>query len=143
VGPGAGACRPSALQRVGGSFCYMKPGCVTLPVLNLAYFSTLALITATASLYSANNQSFPFLFLLSGADVADGLDDAMSPTISRLTIILLLFLPFFLLSPNTRAQLPPAIPLAVRSPYLNCWLHNATLGQAWPTTFSHSQVCHP
>jgi hypothetical protein len=76
----------------------------------------------------------------------------MSLTISRLTIFLLLFLSF-LLSPNaTRAQqfsYSPTIPLAVRSPYLNCWLQynrssvTATLGHIWPTTSNFSQVCHP
>jgi hypothetical protein len=72
---------------------------------------------------------------------------------SRLTIILILFLSF-LLSPNARAQLqvgvqqflyPPTIPLAVRSPYLNCWLQynqsfTASFGHTLPTTFNHSQV---
>ncbi|KAF8497617.1 hypothetical protein F5888DRAFT_1613412 [Russula emetica] len=70
----------------------------------------------------------------------------MSLTISRLPIILVLFLSF-LLSPNTRAQelsFTPSFPLAVRSPYLNCWLqfnntYTAGFG-TWPTTFNHSQV---
>ncbi|KAF8491815.1 hypothetical protein F5888DRAFT_1619594 [Russula emetica] len=38
----------------------------------------------------------------------------------------------------------PAVPLAVRSPYLNCWLHDnenvSTSGQTWPTTFNPSQI---
>ncbi|KAI0278703.1 hypothetical protein BGY98DRAFT_505082 [Russula aff. rugulosa BPL654] len=76
----------------------------------------------------------------------------MSLTISRLTIFLLLFLSF-LLSPNTtRAQLnleqisdSPIIPLAVRSPYLNCWLqYNETssrsFGHTWPKTSKLSQT---
>jgi hypothetical protein len=75
----------------------------------------------------------------------------MSLTTSRLTIYLLLFLSF-LVSPNaTRAQqfsYPPTIPLAVRSPYLNCLLQynqtfTTTFGHAWPTTSNLSQVCHP
>jgi hypothetical protein len=91
----------------------------------------------------------PLLFFSSGADVTGGLNNPMSFIISKLTII---FLPLLalLLSRNVRAQatfVPPAIPLAVRSPYLSCWLQNsnpATLfGQTWPTTFNHSQVCHP
>jgi hypothetical protein len=69
-------------------------------------------------------------------------------TISRLTIILLLFLSF-LPSSIIRAQQPflwnpPITPLAVRSPYLNCWAqpNSAGFGQ-WPTTFNHSQVAIP
>ena len=67
--------------------------------------------------------------------------------ISQLTMI---FLPLLalLFSQNVRAQVtfvPPAIPLAVRSPYLNCWLPNVNstiFGQTWPATFvfKHSQV---
>ena len=71
------------------------------------------------------------------------LDDAMPPAISQLTTILLLFL-FFLLSPSTRAQrfvYPPTIPLAVRSPYLNCWLQYSNSFTAFrPTTFNQSEV---
>ena len=62
----------------------------------------------------------------------------------------MIFMPFLalLLSCNVKAQVtfvPPAIPLAVRSPYLNCWLQNGTgalFGQTWPTSLSN-QVCHP
>ena len=69
----------------------------------------------------------------------------MSFITSQLRMMLLLFLtPLF---PNTRAQqtlFPPAIPLAVRSPYLSSWYHitNGTVfGQLWPATFSSpSQV---
>ncbi|KAI0278710.1 hypothetical protein BGY98DRAFT_1186437 [Russula aff. rugulosa BPL654] len=72
----------------------------------------------------------------------------MSFIVSQLTMI---FLPFLalLLSCNVRAQAtstPPAaaIPLSVRSPYLNCWLQqNGNLpifGQTWPTTINDSQV---
>jgi hypothetical protein len=91
----------------------------------------------------------PLLFFLSSADVTSTLNNAMSFILSQLTMI---FLPLLalLLSRNVTAQVtfvPPAVPLAVRSPYLNCWLQdgNATTlyGQTWPTTFNHSQVCHP
>ncbi len=93
---------------------------------------------------------WPFLSLLfqSGADVTDGLNNAMSFIVSRTTMIFLLLLTFHLFC-NVRAQVtfvPPALPLAVRSPYLNCWLQNgngALFGQTWPTTFNHNQVCHP
>jgi hypothetical protein len=73
----------------------------------------------------------------------------MSFILSKLTMI---FLPLLalLLSRNVRAQVtfvPPAVPLAVRSPYLNCWLHHnenvAIYGQTWSSTFNHTQVCHP
>ena len=75
-------------------------------------------------------------------------NNAMSFIVSQLTMV---FLPLLtlILSLNARAQVtfvPPALPLAVRSPYLNCWLFNGTgalFGQTWPTTFNHSQVCHP
>jgi hypothetical protein len=113
----------------------------------ITYCSSIALITANP-LYSASSQPFLLLFFLSGADVADDLDDAMSLTISQLTIVLLLFLSI-LLSPTIRAQqLSPTYPLAVRSPYLNCWLQfnntfSVGFGHTWPTTFNHSQVCHP
>ena len=72
----------------------------------------------------------------------------MSFTISRLTTSLLLLLTL-ILSTKVRAQqtvFPPAIPLAVRSPYLTCWdyLTNGTVfGQTWPTTFNKSMVCRP
>ncbi|KAH9171795.1 hypothetical protein EDB89DRAFT_1886504 [Lactarius sanguifluus] len=57
---------------------------------------------------------------------------------------LLIFL--FFLFYSGRAQqtfFPAAIPLAVRSPYLNCWDHttNGTnLGNLWPTTSDPSQI---
>jgi hypothetical protein len=92
----------------------------------------------------------PLLFFLSGADVTGGsLNNAMSFIVSQLTMV---FLPLLalLLSRNVRAQVtsvPPAVPLAVRSPYLSCWLQNGNettiFGQTWPTTFNRSQVCHP
>ena len=94
----------------------------------------------------ANPSSIVFL---SGADVTGPLNNAMSFIVSQLTMI---FLPLLalLLSRNVTAQVtsvPPAIPLAVRSPYLSCWLQSgnatAAFGQTWPTTFNHSQVCHP
>jgi hypothetical protein len=68
----------------------------------------------------------------------------------RLTMILLLILTL-LLSLNVRAEeyfyfQLPAVPLAVRSPYLNSWLHYngnvSVFGQTWPATFNRSQVCH-
>ena len=63
----------------------------------------------------------------------------------------MILLPLFalLLSHTVRAQqyfLPTAIPLAVRSPYLNCWLQTRSptvFGSTWPTSFNLSQVCHP
>lgn len=92
--------------------------------------------------------SFSISFFLPGPDVTGGLKNAMSLVLSRLTMITLpLFA--FLLSHNVRAQqsfFPPAIPLAVRSPYLNCWLQTGTppvFGATWPTSFNVSQVCHP
>jgi len=72
----------------------------------------------------------------------------MSLIVSRLTIILLPLLAL-LLSHNVTAQqafFPSAIPLAVRSPYLNCWLQSGiapAFGSTWPTTVDISQVCHP
>ncbi|KAF8480056.1 hypothetical protein DFH94DRAFT_692413 [Russula ochroleuca] len=69
----------------------------------------------------------------------------MSFIISRLTMILLLLLAF-LLYPNAKAQqtfFPPAIPLAVRSPYLTCWdylTNGSVFGQIWPTTFNGSMI---
>ena len=84
--------------------------------------------------------------------LSDSLNNATSPFVTRPTTIILLLVTL-LLSPNIRAQkylqaFPtlPAIPLAVRSPYLNSWLNNN--GNAfmnsptWPTTFNCSQVCH-
>ena len=62
-----------------------------------------------------------------------------------MNLILLLTL---LLSPTVRAQqtfFPPAIPLAVRSPYLTCWdylTNGSVFGQVWPTNFD-SKVCRP
>ena len=62
-----------------------------------------------------------------------------------ISFLLLLFT--FLVSRNARAQqtlFPPAIPLAVRSPYLSTWqyLTNGTIiGRTWPTTFNGSSVC--
>ncbi|KAF8491808.1 hypothetical protein F5888DRAFT_1619585 [Russula emetica] len=62
---------------------------------------------------------------------------------------LIIFLPLLalLLSRNVRAQVtfvPFAVPLAVRSPYLNCWLQDGnpatSFGQTWPTTFNYPQV---
>ena len=61
----------------------------------------------------------------------------------------MIFLPplTLLLSHNVRAQVtfvPPEIPLAVHSPYLNCWLPNgfgALFGQTWPTSLAN-QVCY-
>ena len=95
-----------------------------------------------------SKSSFTLYFYLPGLDVTEGLNNAMSFILSRLTTILL---PLFalLLSHNVRAQqafLPSAIPLAVRSPYLNCWLQSGPeplFGSTWPTTFNISQVCHP
>ena len=64
-------------------------------------------------------------------------------------MILILILLAIIVFPIVKAQqtiLPPAIPLAVRSPYLNCWnnhSYNAVIGESWPTTFNDSQVCHP
>ena len=112
-------------------------------------FSSFALCTTTAPLYPASNHSFLLLSLLFGADVFAALDDAMS-LISRLTIILLLSLSF-LHSPTARAQFgvpqflyPPTMPLAVRSPYLNCWLQANMTAVSFvhtlPTTSNYSQV---
>jgi hypothetical protein len=99
-----------------------------------------------STLRVANPSSIVFL---SGADATETLNNAMSFTVSQLAMI---FLPLLalLLSRNVTAQVtsvPPAIPLAVRSPYLSCWLQSgnatAAFGQTWPTTFNRSQVCHP
>ena len=82
-------------------------------------------------------------------DVTGSQNNAMSFIVSQLTMIFLPLL-FLLLSCNVvRAQVtfvPPAVPLAVRSPYLNSWLKNgsaAIFGQTWPTSLNHSQVCRP
>ena len=100
-------------------------------------FSTLRAVNPSSAVF------FP------GADVTGTLNNAMSFIVSQLIMI---FLPFLvlLLSRNVTAQVtsvPPATPLAVRSPYLSCWLQSgnatAAFGQTWPTTFNHSQVCHP
>ncbi|KAH9996278.1 hypothetical protein BJV77DRAFT_942524 [Russula vinacea] len=51
-----------------------------------------------------------------------------------------------LLSLNVKAQqtfFPPAIPLAVRSPYLTCWdylTNGSVFGQTWPTTFNNPMI---
>jgi hypothetical protein len=137
--------RGNHFHSVGGSFALHHI------VVGLTYFSSLALSTATVLLYSQSrvNNSLFLSLLLSGADVAGALNNAMSLSLSRLTTILLLILNL-LLSPNIRAQQflhPPTIPLAVRSPYLNCWLQcNRTLstewGHTWPTNSNISQVCH-
>src|SRR6267154_5413971 len=66
----------------------------------------------------------PLSFFLPGPDVTDRLNNAMSLILSQLTMFLLPLLAL-LLSHNVRAQqpfFPSAIPLAVRSPYLSCWL---------------------
>jgi hypothetical protein len=71
----------------------------------------------------------------------------MSLNVLRLTMI---FLPLvaLLVCRNVRALAPPATPLAVRSPYLNCWVQfsetsASMFGSTWPTTFNSTQVCHP
>jgi hypothetical protein len=69
----------------------------------------------------------------------------MSFIILRLTMILLPLLTL-LLSSNVKAQqtfFPPAVPLAVRSPYLTSWdylTNGSVFGQTWPTTFNNSMV---
>ena len=69
----------------------------------------------------------------------------MSLITSQLKMMLVLFLAL-LFSPDARAQrtfFPPAIPLAVRSPYLSSWDHitNGTVfGQLWPNTYTPNQV---
>jgi len=60
--------------------------------------------------------------------------------------LVLLFLVLFL-NPAARAQqtlFPGAVPLAVRSPYLNCWeplRNSSTFGRSWPMIYDISQVC--
>ncbi|KAH9996263.1 DUF1793-domain-containing protein [Russula vinacea] len=69
----------------------------------------------------------------------------MSIIILRLTMILLPLLTL-LFSHNVKAQqtfFPPAIPLAVRSPYLTSWdslTNGSVFGQTWPTTFNNSMI---
>ena len=81
-------------------------------------------------------------------DTGRSLNNSMSFIVPQLTMFFLPFLALFL-SHNVGAQVtfvPPAVPLAVRSPYLNSWLKNGTaaiFGQTWPTSLNHSQVCHP
>ena len=71
----------------------------------------------------------------------------MPLTTSQLKMILLLFLAL-LFSYSARAQrtfFPPAIPLAVRSPYLSSWDHitNGTVfGQLWPATYNYQVTRH-
>jgi hypothetical protein len=83
---------------------------------------------------------------MSGAYAADGPNNAMTLIASRLTMIFLLLLTLFPPSNVTASPPSAAIPLAVRSPYLNCWLpvsnNISTLDQTWPTTFNLTQVCH-
>lgn len=72
----------------------------------------------------------------------------MSCIISQFNMTFLLFLTFLLSSGAIAQQtlFPPAIPLAVRSPYLNSWL-NPTNGSTfrqlwqWPTTYTSTPVC--
>jgi hypothetical protein len=94
----------------------------------------------------ANN---PLLFSLAGADGTGSLNNALFFILLQRIMI---FLPLIvlLLFRNVGAQvnlLPFAIPLAVRSPYLNCWLQNGSsvteFAQTWPSTFNRTQVCHP
>ena len=69
----------------------------------------------------------------------------LSETWLLLSMLLLLFLALLFL-PDARAQrtfFPPAIPLAVRSPYLSSWDHitNGTrLDQLWPMSATNTQV---
>ena len=62
--------------------------------------------------------------------------------------MMLLLVLALLFSPNARAQrtfFPPAIPLAVRSPYLSSWNHitNGTVfGQSWPGTYNNQVTRH-
>ena len=109
-------------------------------------FPSFALSPAAAPFYLRLGASIPLSSFLpiSGTYVADGLNDAISLFVSRLTMIFLLILTLLLSSSVT--AFPSAIPLAVRSPYFNCWLpvsnNISTLGQTWPTTFNLTQVCH-
>jgi len=61
------------------------------------------------------------------------------------TMPFLSFVLFFTLAARAQQTLfPGAVPLAVRSPYLNCWdpLQNpSTFGRSWPTTYDTSAVC--
>ncbi|KAI0278699.1 hypothetical protein BGY98DRAFT_916673 [Russula aff. rugulosa BPL654] len=66
----------------------------------------------------------------------------VSHPVTRLIISLLLLLTLHP-SPNVGRNIYPAVPLAVRSPYLNCWLQNVNspiAGQTWPTTINVSQI---
>ena len=67
-----------------------------------------------------------------------------SSVLTGVALLLLFAVPFL---PFGRAQqtfYPVAIPLAVRSPYLNCWLplsNGSTWDRTLPTTYDLSQVC--
>src|SRR6266702_6979373 len=65
-----------------------------------------------------------------------------TPPLMIYLLILLLFL--FRYGRAQQKFFPPAIPLAVRSPYLSCWDHMASWpdqGSLWPTTSDPNQVC--
>ena len=54
--------------------------------------------------------------------------------------LLILLLPLFQYGAAQQTLFPPAIPLAVRSPYLSSWQftpNGSTIGSLWPTTSSH------
>jgi len=67
-----------------------------------------------------------------------------SRVLTGVALLLLFAVPFLPLGQAQQAFYPVGIPLAVRSPYLSCWLPLSN-GSAWdrtlPTTSDLSQVC--
>ncbi|KAH9055600.1 hypothetical protein EDB87DRAFT_1567201 [Lactarius vividus] len=54
--------------------------------------------------------------------------------------LLILLFPLFYHGRAQQTLYPPAIPLAVRSPYLSCWMftiNGTNIGSQWPTTSAH------
>jgi hypothetical protein len=144
VGPGpvVSACHTPALSSCGApsptSQKRFVPYCLKPSI------PSLALSLTTSLRRSASGHSPPSSSSSPDADVAGGLNNATSHSIQLRPPMILLLLVTLLLSSNIVAY-PSAIPLAVRSPYLNCWLHSnsSILGQTWSATYNSSQVCHP
>jgi hypothetical protein len=67
-----------------------------------------------------------------------------SSVLTGVTLLLLFAVPFLPLGRAQQTFYPVAIPLAVRSPYLSCWLplsNGSTWDRTLPTTSDLSQVC--
>ena len=67
-----------------------------------------------------------------------------SSVLTGVALLLLFAVPFLPLGQAQQTFYPVAIPLAVRSPYLSCWLplsNGTTWDRTLPTTYDLSQVC--